>query len=154
MTHKYESVSRPSSATKPIDTNVISELRKAGDGRADANVTAWLGSQDAGALFISAITVVELDFGVRRIERRDGVQGAMLRAWFVERVLPEFQHRVLPVDTSVALRCAGLHVPDPRSERDALIAAPGLVHGFTVVTRNTGDFNGTGVVLLNPWVRA
>ena len=136
-----------------LDTNVISELRKAGDGRADANVTAWLSGQDAGALFLSAITVMELDIGVRRIERRDVVQGAMLRAWFAERVLPEFQGRVLPVDTSVALRCAGLHVPDPRSERDALIAATGLVHGFTVVTRNTVDFKDIGVVLLNPWVR-
>lgn len=137
-----------------LDTNVISELRKAGDGRSDANVTAWLGSQDAGALFLSAITAMELDIGVRRIERRDPTQGAMLRAWFAERVLPEFHDRILPVDTSVALRCAGLHVPDPRSERDALIAATGLVHGFTVVTRNTGDFKDTGVVLLNPWVRA
>lgn len=136
-----------------LDTNVISELRKAGDGRADANVTAWLSGQDAGALFISAITVMELDIGVRRIERRDATQGAMLRAWLAERVLPEFQDRVLPVDTSVALRCAGLHVPDPRSERDALIAATGLVHGFTVVTRNTGDFRDTGAILLNPWVR-
>lgn len=136
-----------------LDTNVISELRKAGDGRSDANVTAWLGSQDAGALFLSAITAMELDIGVRRIERRDPTQGAMLRAWFAERVLPEFHDRILPVDTSVALRCAGLHVPDPRSERDALIAATGLVHGFTVVTRNTGDFRDTGVRLLNPWVR-
>lgn len=136
-----------------LDTNVISELRKAGDGRADANVTAWLSGQDAAALFISAITVMELDIGVRRIERRDPTQGAMLRAWFAERVLPEFHDRILPVDTSVALRCAGLHVPDPRSERDALIAATGLVHGFTVVTRNTGDFKDTGVILLNPWVR-
>lgn len=136
-----------------LDTNVISELRKAGDGRADANVTAWLSGQDAGAMFISAITVMELDIGVRRIERRDPTQGAMLRTWSAERVLPEFQDRVLPVDTSVALRCAGLHVPDPRSERDALIAATGLVHGFTVVTRNTGDFKDTGVILLNPWVR-
>ena len=136
-----------------LDTNVISELRKAGDGRSDANVTAWLGSQDAGALFLSAITAMELDIGVRRIERRDPTQGAMLRAWFAERVLPEFHDRILPVDTSVALRCAGLHVPDPRSERDALIAATGLVHGFTVVTRNTGDFKDTGVILLNPWVR-
>ena len=120
---------------------------------ADAIVICWLDGHVVKALFISAITVTELDIGVRRIERRDATQGVMLRAWFAERVLPEFQERVLPVDTSVALRCAGLHVPDPRSERDALIAATGLVHGFTVVTRNTGDFKDTGVILLNPWVR-
>lgn len=134
-----------------LDTNVISELRKAGDGRADVNVTTWLGAQDAVALFISAITVMELEIGVRRIEHRDHVQGAMLRAWLTARVLPEFEDRVLPVDTAVALRCAGLHVPDPRSDRDALIAATALVHGFTVVTRNTEDFRATGVLLLNPW---
>ena len=133
-----------------LDTNVISELRKAGDGRADANVATWIGAQDAGALFISAITVMELDIGVRRIERRDSTQGAMLRAWLSERVLPEFEARVLPVDMTVALRCAGLHVPDPRSDRDALIAATALVHGFTVVTRNIEDCRGTGAVLLNP----
>jgi len=136
-----------------LDTNVISELRKAGDGRADANVTAWLSGQDAGALFISAITVMELDIGVRRIERRDAAQGAILRAWFAERVLPEFQDRILPVDASVALRGAGLHAPDPGSERDAFIAAIGLVHGFTVVTRNTGDFKDLGVILLSPSAR-
>ncbi|WP_323040003.1 type II toxin-antitoxin system VapC family toxin [Gemmobacter sp.] len=137
-----------------LDTNVISELRKAGNGRADANVTAWLSGQDASTLFISAIAVMELDISVRRIEQRDPTQGALLRAWFAERVLPEFQDRVLPVDMSVALRCAGLHVPNPRSEQDALIAATGLVHGFAVVTRNTGDFWETGVILLNPWVTA
>ena len=75
----------------------------------------------------------------------------MLRAWLTERVLPEFEARVLPVDMTVALRCAGLHVPDPRSERDALIAATALVHGFTVVTRNIEDFRATGAMLLNPW---
>ncbi|AWD23628.1 type II toxin-antitoxin system VapC family toxin [Fuscovulum blasticum] len=134
-----------------LDTNVISELRRAGDGKADANVTAWLGAQDAGTLFISAITVMELEIGVRRIERRDSTHGGMLRAWLTERVLPEFEARVLPVDMAVALRCAGLHVPDPRSERDALIAATALVHGFTMVTRNFEDFKATGAVLLNPW---
>lgn len=134
-----------------LDTNVISELRKAGDGRADIHVTTWLSAQDAGALFISAITVMELEIGVRRIERRDSRQGALLRAWFTGRVLPEFEGRVLPIDAAVALHCAGLHIPDPRAERDALIAATALVHGLTVVTRNTGDFRETGANLLNPW---
>jgi toxin FitB len=66
-------------------------------------------------------------------------------------IMPEFQERILPIDTAVALRCARLHVPDPHSERDALIAATALVHGMTVVTRNVADFKGTGVALLNPW---
>lgn len=135
-----------------LDTNVISELRKAGDGRADPNVTAWLAAQDATAMFLSAITVMELEIGVQRIERRDARQGAMLRSWLTQRVFPEFADRVLPVDMAVAIRCAQLHVPDPRSERDALIAATALVHGgMTVVTRNTNDFRGTGASAIDPW---
>ena len=69
----------------------------------------------------------------------------------VTRVQPEFAERTLSVDAIVALRCANLHVPDPRAERDALIAATALVHGMTVVTRNTADFEPTGVPLRNPW---
>lgn len=134
-----------------LDTNVVSELRKVGDGRADPNVVAWVARHDAAAFFLSAITVLELDIGVRRIERRDRAQGALLRAWLDGQVLPEFEGRVLPVDTAVALQCARLHVPDPRSDRDALIAATALVHGMTVVTRNVADFRDTGLPLIDPW---
>ena len=134
-----------------LDTNVISELRKAGDGKADANVTAWLSGVDAGTLYLSAMTLMELELGILLIERRDAAQGTRLRAWMTHHVLPEFIERTLPVDAAVALRCASLHVPDPRAERDALIAATALVHGMTVVTRNVADFEATGVPLLNPW---
>ncbi len=134
-----------------LDTNVLSELRKAGDGKADVNVIAWLSSVDAATLSLSAITLMEIELGVLRIERRDAVQGARLRTWMTHHVLPEFLDRTLPVDAAVALRCAPLHVPDPRSERDALIAATALVHVMTVVTRNGVDFEATGVALLNPW---
>ena len=106
---------------------------------------------DAGSLYISAITVLELEIGILQLERKAPVQGAVLRAWFDTRVLQEFDGRTLPVDAIVARRCARLHVPDPRSERDALIAATALIHDMTVVTRNTADFWPTGVVLLNPW---
>lgn len=134
-----------------LDTNVISELRKAGDGRADANVTAWLAQEDAASFFISAITLMELEIGILQVERRDPIQGARLRAWMDTRVLPEFTQRTLPIDATVALRCARLHVPDPRTERDALIAATAIVHGMTVATRNVADFEATGVPLVNPW---
>jgi predicted nucleic acid-binding protein len=134
-----------------LDTNVISELRKAGDGKADANVVAWLSSVDATTFYISAVTLMEIELGILRIERRDPAQGARLRAWMDQRILPEFADRTLPVDTAVALRCAPLHVPDPRPERDAFIAATALAHGMTVVTRNVADFAPTGVPLLNPW---
>ncbi|WP_138467888.1 type II toxin-antitoxin system VapC family toxin [Poseidonocella sp. HB161398] len=134
-----------------LDTNVISELRKLGDGRADANVAAWVGAVEAAECHVSALTLMELEIGILRMERRDPLQGRRLRQWMQDHVLPEFAPRCLAVDAAVALRCAGLHVPDPKSERDALIAATALVHGLTVVTRNTGDFAATGVALLDPW---
>jgi toxin FitB len=134
-----------------LDTNVISEFRKIGFGKANAQVAAWADGVDALVLFVSAIAILELETGVLQTERRDPVQGAMLRKWLDKQVLPEFAGRVLPVDTAVARRCARLHVPDRRGERDALIAATALVHGMTVVTRNVADFARTGVTVLNPW---
>lgn len=134
-----------------LDTNVVSELRKIGDGKADARVVAWIGAEDAVKFFISAITILELERGVLAIQRRDAAQGARLRAWLDTRVRPEFEGRILPVDDTVATRCAHLHVPDRRNEADALIAATALVHGLTVVTRNICDFEGIGVVLVDPW---
>ncbi|WP_038249683.1 type II toxin-antitoxin system VapC family toxin [Xenorhabdus bovienii] len=134
-----------------LDTNVVSELRKIRVGKADPNVAAWTESVDAADLFVSAITIMELELGVLLIERKDSTQGAMLSAWLEQHVLPEFSERTLPVDTAVAQRCARLHVPDKCSERDALIAATALVHSMTIVTRNVADFQSTGVSILNPW---
>jgi predicted nucleic acid-binding protein len=134
-----------------LDTNVISELRKAGDGRADAHVVAWLSSIEATTCYLSVVTLMELELGILRLERRDELQGTRLRAWMEGHIIPEFLGRTLSVDSAVALRCAALHVPDARSERDALIAATALVHGMTVITRNTADFEPMGVPLLNPW---
>lgn len=134
-----------------LDTNVVSELRKVRAGKADPNMAAWAERVDAAELFLSAITVMELELGVLSLERKDASQGAILRTWLEQHVLPEFSGRILPIDSVVALRCARLHVPDRRGERDALIAATALVHGMTVVTRNIVDFQHTGVPLLNPW---
>lgn len=134
-----------------LDTNVVSELRKVRLGKADPNVTAWTEIVDAADLFVSAITIMELELGILSIERKDAGQGAMLRAWLEQQVLPEFSGRTLPVDTAVAQRCARRHVPDKRGERDALIAATALVHGMTLVTRNVADFERMGVPLINPW---
>lgn len=134
-----------------LDTNVISELRKASAGRADPNVVAWLSARDAAACYVSAITLMELDLGILLIERRDPIQGARLRTWMEDYVLPEFSERTVPVDRAVALACARLHVPDPRPERDAFIAASAIVHGMTLVTRNTADFAPMGVASINPW---
>jgi predicted nucleic acid-binding protein len=134
-----------------LDTNVVSELRKVHLGKADANLAKWAASVDAANLFVSAITIMELELGVLSIERKDATQGAMLRLWLEQQVLPEFSSRTIPIDTAVAQRCAQLHVPDKRGERDALIAASALVHGMAVVTRNVADFKPTGVTIINPW---
>ena len=134
-----------------LDTNVVSELRKVRLGKANRHVAKWADSVDAADLFLSAITIQELEMGVLLAERRDPSQGAIFRAWLNGHVLPAFSGRVLPVDIAVAQRSARLHVPDPRPVRDALIAATALVHGMTVVTRNVADFEPTGVLILNPW---
>lgn len=137
-----------------LDTNVVSELRKAKLGKANAQVVSWAKSVHAGELYLSSISVLEIEQGVLQYERRDSIQGAVLRSWLEQHVLPGFAGRILPVDTAVAIQCARLHVPDPRSERDALIAASALVHGMTVVTRNVKDFEPTGVPVLDPWQAA
>lgn len=132
-----------------LDTNVLSALRRRH--RADDRVGVWAAALSPSDIFLSVITVLEIEAGVLSIERRDPAQGAILRGWVDRQVLPGFAGRILPIDTSIAQRCAALHVPDPRPERDALIAATALVHDLTVVTRNTGDFEPTGVRMLNPW---
>jgi len=135
-----------------LDTNVVSELRKIGDGKADANVAAWIDAQDATSFYISAITILELERGILGIQRRDAPQGARLRAWLDSHVRPAFAGRILPIDDAIATRCAHLHIPDRRNEADALIAATALAHGMTIVTRNVKDFEGTGVIVVDPWL--
>jgi predicted nucleic acid-binding protein len=135
-----------------LDTNVVSELRKVQSGRANPHVACWAANADANTLFISAITILEIEIGILRVERRDARQGAMLRAWLEDKVLTEFSDRTLPIDTAVAKRCASMHVPHPCSERDALIAATASVHGMTIVTENEEDFLSTGVRVFNPWL--
>ena len=135
-----------------LDTNVVSELRKAKAGKAHPLVTAWATKVPAGSLYLSAITLLELEMGVLQVERRDAAQGTIIRTWLDRHVLPAFAGRVLAIDAAVALRCARLHVPDKLGERDALIAATALVHRLTVVTRNVADFEASGVPLVNPWL--
>ena len=137
-----------------LDTNVVSEFRKIPTGKADAMVVAWADSVDAADLFLSVITVQELEIGVLLAERRDAAQGFVLRTWLEHYVLPAFAGRILPVNLAVAQRSARLHVPDPKPVRDGLIAATALVHGMKVVTRNVADFASTDVKILNPWVRS
>ncbi len=135
-----------------LDTNVISELRKDSSGKAHENVIAWSKTVATDSLYISVITIMELEIGLLSVQRKDAIQGQLLRRWVDEQVVPVFARRIMPIDVAVAQCCAALHVPDPRSERDALIAATALVHGMTVVTRNVSDFESSGVKILNPWL--
>ncbi|WP_440712004.1 type II toxin-antitoxin system VapC family toxin [Gordonia sp. FQ] len=133
-----------------LDTNVLSELRKS-ERTASPAVRAWISARVDAQLYLSVVTVLEIEVGIGRIERRDRVQADRLRRWLDDEVLDAFRGRILPVDLEVARRAAGLHVPDPSPERDALIAATALVHDMSVVTRNTADFSATGARVINPW---
>lgn len=132
-----------------LDTNVISELRRAS--RADAGLRAWADTTPFEAMFLSVVTLVEIERGILLKSRRDPAGGDLLRNWFENYVLVQFSSRILPIDIAVARRCAALHVPATRPEADALTAATALVHGMTVVTRNVRDFEGLGVKVVCPW---
>lgn len=135
-----------------LDTNVISELRH-GKPNQSPEVRRWAAEQSTRRLFLSAISILELEKGVLALERRRPPQGSALRNWLIG-VRAAFTGRILPFTGDAATICAALHTPDPRSERDAMIAATAIEHGFTVVTRNTQDFVNTGVLLVNPWHEA
>ncbi|MXX46106.1 MAG: type II toxin-antitoxin system VapC family toxin [Acidimicrobiia bacterium] len=135
-----------------LDTNVVSEIRKTGAGRADPHVVTWANRVDTDLTYISAITIQELEKGILLAERRDRALGSTLRSWLNDDVYQTFEGRVLPVDTAVARIAASLHVPNPAPVTDALIAATALSHAMAVVTRNLGDFTRfRQLMVLNPW---
>jgi toxin FitB len=132
-----------------LDTNVLSELRRGK--RADAKVAAWSRAVHPTDLFLSVVTILEVERGILLVERRDKKQGALLRAWLNERVMPQFDGRILPVDTAIAQKCAALQIPNPRPHLDALIAATAIVHQLKLATRNIRDFEDIDLEVVNPW---
>lgn len=134
-----------------LDTNIISESRKLGTSRIDPQTARWFAQTDVETTFVSAMTIFELERGVRQIERRDAAQGSVLRRWLSEQIMTTYEQRTLPLTRAVALICASLHIPDPKSERDAWIAATAIDAGLAVVSRNIADFVGMGVGLINPF---
>jgi toxin FitB len=135
-----------------LDTNVISELRKTAKQRGDANVQKWVAQTPPEHFYTSALCLLELERGALLLARRDAAQGKQIKHWIAHQVRPAFAGRILAVDDEVVQRCAPMHVPHPKSEIDALIAATALCHGLAVVTRNSQDFENLGVVVLNPWL--
>lgn len=135
-----------------LDTNVVSELRKVRSGKANPNVAGWAAAVPSGQMFLSAITMHELEHGVLLAERADPARGGLLRVWLDRSVAVAFAERVLAIDETIARRAAALHVPDPAPFRDSLIGATALVHRMAVVTRNQRDFERfPGLTVVNPW---
>ncbi|ATY31445.1 type II toxin-antitoxin system VapC family toxin [Sphingomonas psychrotolerans] len=130
-----------------LDTPIVFELRRARAGEADPGLAAWAASVARERLFLSAISLVELEATIERTTRHDKTAGAALRSWLDVQLLPAFEGHILALDAAVARRRGQLALVDTR---DALFAATALEHGLTLVTRNLAAFKGTRVKLFDP----
>lgn len=135
-----------------MDTNVISEFRKINSGKANQNVIRYFSEVSPDDIYMSVITFYEFEKGIKQIELRDKVQGAVLRDWMQNHVIKYWGANILPIGRDVATVCADLHVPDPKSLSDSFIAATAMVHNLTLVTRNVKDFESIDVSIVNPWM--
>lgn len=136
-----------------LDTNAVSESRKLATSNVDPVFKNWIDEIDPNLLYVSVISLMELEVGILRISRRDTRQGIVLREWFDMEIKPNYEGRVLDITPDIAYTCARLNVPDPRPYQDAWIAATALVHGMTVGTRNVRDFVPMNVSLLCPFTQ-
>lgn len=131
-----------------VDTNAVSELREAD--RADRGVREWFAAADCDDLALSVLVLGEICLGILRLHSRDPDAAASLAAW-LGRLRRAYQRRTFPVDGAVADVWAHLNASRPLPVIDGLMAATALVHGLTLVTRNTADLAGTDVAMLNPF---
>ena len=129
-----------------LDTNIVSESRKP---KPHGGVIAWLAAQEAATLYISAMTVGELQRGIELTRAQDATQAARIEVW-LEQVMVSGQ--MLPLDATVCREWARMmHGQSDTLAEDAFVAATARVHGLTVVTRNVRDFKALGVATLNPF---
>ena len=132
-----------------LDTNVVSALRR--KDRAEKRVLDWFERVAEADFFVSVLTMMEIEIGVRRLELHDPRQAAVIRAWKEGPLEALFRGRCVTVDRETVERCAALHVPGPQPEIDALIAATAIAKRLTLVTRNERDFTGIPIAVVNPW---
>jgi predicted nucleic acid-binding protein len=130
-----------------LDTIVLSELRKR---RRDAGVVAWIGSVAPADLYLSAVTIAEIELGIERQRAVDPAFAQELGAW-LDLTLRVYGDRILPLTVAIARRWGRLAAQIGNQELDLAIAATALEHGLTVVTRNVSDFERAGVATLNPF---
>ena len=129
-----------------LDTNVVSELRRT---RPHGGALAWMSSVATARIFVSAVSIGEIQVGIEVTRRQDEARAEELEAW-LDGVLDSYE--ILPMDSTVFRECARLIQGRPEAwQGDAMIAATAVVHGLTVVTRNVSDFARFGVELLNPF---
>jgi predicted nucleic acid-binding protein len=134
-----------------VDTNVISELRKAS--RTDPNVSRWFAGVHDDDVFLSVLTLGELRQGVERIRRRDARAASRLERW-LRGIVETFDERILQIDSRIAEEWGRMNVPNPLPVIDSLLAATAKIHSMTLVTRNTRDVVRTGVSCVNPFLEA
>jgi toxin FitB len=132
-----------------FDTNVISELRKGR--RANKGASAWAMTIPEDQIFLSVITLHEIERGILGAERSGRPEASILRTWFDRELQPSYVFRTLPVTPEIALKAAPFAVARTVELADHLIAATALVHGLTLVTHNTRHFTHTGVPLFDPF---
>lgn len=132
-----------------LDTNVLSASRKLD--RLDKDASRVIENLPIERCYVSVISILEIEIGIKRMERRDGAQAGVIRKWSAGLYERFDLARIIPFDHDMALLCAALHVPDGRSYNDAMLAATALARNLTLVTRNVSDFAGTGVSLIDPW---